>query len=142
MEILCHWNGLWILSQIGLLILGAFPVQQELSLAKQYIATWLLKYKSMKSWRLMRRTILSILLCTCACMHTIFYWVSTLIYPGFFACISISASGISKHVLYELIWDKIQWSGLKYWREFCQGPYCLHMKLWFFSAEKIICFHF
>lgn len=80
---LYHWNGLWILSQIGLLILGAFPAQQELSLAKQYIATRLLKYKIMESWRLMRRTILSFLLCTCACMHTIFYWVSTLIYTGF-----------------------------------------------------------
>jgi len=76
-------------------------------------------------------------------MRTFFFLIKKALYFfQDFAYIWIYASGILKHHLYELIWDKIQWTGLKYWREFCQGPYCLHMKLWFFSAEKIICFHF
>lgn len=48
MEVIYHWNELWILSQIGLSILGALPVQQELPLTKQYIATRSLKKKFME----------------------------------------------------------------------------------------------
>lgn len=56
---LSDWNGLWILSQIGLLILGALSVQQELPLANQCIAIRTLKNKMMESWRLIKRKIIS-----------------------------------------------------------------------------------
>lgn len=137
---LSDWNGLWILSQIGLLILGALSVQQELPLANQCIAIRTLKNKMMESWRLIKRKIISFYYAH-ERAHFFFYQESTLFFSEFCLHLNLCFRNCETSFIL-IIWDKIQWTGLKYWREFCQGPYCLHVKLWFFSAEKIICFHF
>lgn len=93
-------NGLWILSQIGLLILGALSVQQELPLANPCIAIRTLKNKMMESWRLIKRKIISFYYAHVRAHFFSFLSRKHFIFFQNFAYIWIYASGIVKRHLY------------------------------------------